>query len=114
MAPSSEAAAGRLEQTPIHAALYRRPLYFGVPRDFLFMEAGALALVVVLGWPSWKLIVPVALVLCGLHPRLARVSRNDPRRLDLFLRALNFPEILVRTPAVRSRRVRHWTALPRR
>ena len=113
MAPPSERAGARLEQTPIHAALYRRPLYFGVPRDFLFMEAGALALVVVLGWPSWKLIVPVALVLCGVHPRLARVSRSDPRRLDVFLRALNCPDLLLRTPAVRSRRVRPWTALPR-
>lgn len=114
MVPSSEGGAGAVERTAIHAALYRRPLYFGVPRDFLFMEAGALALVVVLGWPSWKLIVPVALVLCGLHPRLAKASRDDPRRLDLFFRALNFPEVLARTPAARSRRTRHWTALPRR
>lgn len=113
MVPSSEPSAARLENTPIHAALYRRPLYFGVPRDFLFMEAGALALVIVLAWPSWKLILPVWLLLFGLHPRLAKVSRNDPRRLDLFFRALNFPEVLVRTPSVRSRRVRHWTALPR-
>lgn len=113
MAPSSEQPEG-LERTPIAAALYRRPLYFGVPRDFLFMEAGALALVVVLGWPSWKLIVPVALVLCGLHPRLAKVSRADPRRLDLFFRGLNFPEVLLRTPSVRSRRVRPWRALPGR
>ena len=112
MAPSSEHAGG-IERTPIHAALYRRPLYFGVPRDFLFMEAGALAFVVVLAWPSWKLIVPLALIICGVHPRLAKVSRDDPRRLDLFFRALNFPEVLARTPAVRSRRIRHWTAFPR-
>ena len=100
--------------TPISAALYRRPLYFGVPRDFLFMEAGALALVVVLAWPSWKLIVPLVVVLCGVHPRLAKASRSDPRRLDLFLRGLNFPEVLLRTPAVRSRRVRSWKSLPGR
>lgn len=113
MDQSSEHAGGRIERNPIHAALYRRPLYFGVPRDFLFMEAGALAFVVVLAWPSWKLIVPIALIVCGLHPQLAKVSRDDPRWLDLFFRALNFPELLVRTPGVRSRRIRHWTALPR-
>jgi type IV secretory pathway TrbD component len=110
----SESPGGRLEQTPIHAALYRRPLYFGVPRDLLFMEAAALALVVVLGWPSWKLIVPLSLVVCGVHPRLAMICRDDPRRIDVFLRALNFPDVLLRTPSGRSRRVRHWTSGSRR
>ena len=108
----SETTSG-LERTPIHAALYRRPLPFGVPRDVLFVEAGALALVIVLAWPSWKLIVPVSLVLCGIHPRLARLCRDDPRRVDVFLRALNFPDELLRTPKVRSRRVRPWRARPR-
>lgn len=124
--PSSEAGgAGGLERTPIHEALVRRPLYFGVPRDYLVMEASLLVLLAVVFWPSFDparppslgafgpVLVVAALFLLVVHPVLARASKRDPKWLDILVRARRIPEVLRRTPLLRSRRVQHWTSLPR-
>lgn len=124
--PSSEAAeAGGPERTPIHEALVRRPLYFGVPKDYLVMEASLLVLLVVVFWPSFDpghppslvafgpVLVVAALFLLVIHPVLARASKKDPKWLDILVRARRIPEVLLRTPLLASRRVGHWTSLPR-
>jgi type IV secretory pathway TrbD component len=124
--PSSEAAeAGGPERTPIHEALVRRPLYFGVPKDYLVMEASLLVLLVVVFWPSFDpghppslgafgpVLVVAALFLLVIHPVLARASKKDPKWLDILVRARRIPEVLLRTPLLASRRVQHWTSLPR-
>jgi len=124
--PSSEAAgAGGLERTPVHEALVRRPLYFGVPRDYLVMEASLLVLLAVVFWPSFDpgrppslgafgpVLVVAALFLLGVHPVLARASKRDPKWLDILVRARRVPEVLLRTPLLRSRGVQPWTSLPR-
>ena len=122
--PSSEAAeTGGLERTPIHEALVRRPLYFGVPKDYLVMEASLLVLLVVVFWPSFDpahppsvgafgpVLVVAALFLLVIHPVLARASKKDPKWLDILVRARRIPEVLLRAPLTRSRRVQHWTTL---
>lgn len=121
--PSSEAAG--LERTPIHEALVRRPLYFGVPRDYLVMEASLLVLLAVVFWPSFDparppslgafgpVLVVAALFFLVVHPVLARASKRDPKGLDILVRARRIPEVLRRTPLLRSRRVQPWTSLPR-
>lgn len=124
--PSSEAAAaGGPERTPVHEALVRRPLYFGVPKDYLVMEASLLVLLAAVFWPGFDpgrppspgafgpVLVVVALFLLGVHPVLAGASRRDPKWLDILVRARRIPEVLLRTPLLRSRRVQHWTSLPR-
>lgn len=124
--PSEAGEEPRLERTPIHEALVRRPLYFGVPKDYLVIEAGVLVLLVVVFWPGFEpgrppallAFVPalvVVLLFLLVHVRvLARLSRKDPKWLDILMRAQRFPEVLLRTPRLRSRRIPYWKSVPRR
>ncbi len=114
MAPPSEDQDGP-EWTAINEALYRRPMYFGLPKDvlrqlgFLFVGAHTLA------WGVWYMHLVVFFVFGYAHSKLAAACAKDPHAVDLFWRALHSPDVTVRTPP-RSRPAQsgaYWRALPR-
>lgn len=100
-----------LERTPIQAALYRRPLVFGVPKDVFVIEAPIALILFVVAWPSWFL-VGVAVLILVIHVQLAKLCREDPRKIDLIVEAMAFPEVLARTPGLVAKRIPYWRSIP--
>lgn len=75
-----------LERRSLPAAMYRTPLFLGLPQEYLVVWLTTLASAsVAIGSGTHFLLGLLAFVggMVGIHPRLARVSEEDPQAFDL-------------------------------
>jgi type IV secretory pathway VirB3-like protein len=96
--PSEGARLTSVERTPIYPVLYRVPVYLGVPRTTLKQEGILFLALVGVSYGSWLAFAAVVGLMLFVHGRLVRACRDDSRAVDIFLNALQVPDVMVRTP----------------
>jgi type IV secretory pathway TrbD component len=76
----------------VHASLVRAPLYLGVPRHVIGMEATlAFALVLGVGLRLTTLAIVLAIALV-VHPAMVWLTAGDPMATEVAVRALRYAD----------------------